>query len=102
MKSIFKKIVTAVLLWEAHAVIKKNKPAIIAITGSVGKTSTKDAVYHILASAGVFVRKSEKSFNSEIGVPLTILGLQNAWNSPAGWLHNMVSGFGQVYPIFGS
>ena len=102
MKSLFKKIVVAVLQWEAHAVIRKNKPTIIAITGSVGKTSTKDATYHILSSAGVFVRKSEKSFNSEIGVPLTILGLQNAWNSPSGWMQNMVLGLGQIYPILGS
>jgi UDP-N-acetylmuramoyl-tripeptide--D-alanyl-D-alanine ligase len=102
MKSLFKKIVTTVLLWEARAVIRKHKPTVIAITGSVGKTSTKDAAYHILAVAGVFVRKSEKSFNSEIGVPLTILGLQNAWNNPIGWLNNIAQGLGHAYPILGS
>ena len=102
MKTLFKKIVVAVLLWEARAVVRKHKPTIIAITGSVGKTSTKDAAYHILANAGVFVRKSEKSFKSEIGVPLTILGLQNAWANPVGWLNNIMQGLGQVYPILGS
>ncbi len=102
MKTFFKKIVTAALLWETRAVIKKHKPAIIAITGSVGKTSTKDAAYHILADAGVFVRKSEKSFNSEIGLPLTVLGLQNAWGNPVGWVQNILLGLGQVYPILGS
>lgn len=102
MKSLFKKIVVATLLWESRAVIRKNRPKIIAITGSVGKTSTKDAAYHILANAGVFVRKSEKSFNSEIGVPLTILGLQNAWANPVGWLRNVMHGLGQVYPVLGS
>jgi UDP-N-acetylmuramyl pentapeptide synthase len=101
MKSLFKKIITGILSWEANAVIRKHKPSIIAITGSVGKTSAKDATYHILASAGVFVRKSEKSFNSEIGVPLTILGLQNAWNRPIGWIHNIFQGLGAVYPVLG-
>jgi UDP-N-acetylmuramyl pentapeptide synthase len=99
MKSLFKKIVTVILSWEARAVIRKYKPTIIAITGSVGKTSAKDATYHMLASAGVFVRKSEKSFNSEIGMPLTILGLQNAWNNPVAWLRNIFHGLGLVFPI---
>ncbi len=31
-------------------------------------------------------------FNSEIGVPLTILGLQNAWNSPYKWAKNILDG----------
>ena len=43
MKTLFKKIVIAALLWEARAVVRKHKPTVIAITGSVGKTSTKDA-----------------------------------------------------------
>ena len=102
MKSLFKKIVVAALSHEARAVIRKHKPTIIAITGSVGKTSTKDATYHILASSGVFVRKSEKSFNSEFGVPLTILGLKNAWNRPIGWIHNIFTGLAEAYPLLGS
>jgi UDP-N-acetylmuramoyl-tripeptide--D-alanyl-D-alanine ligase len=65
---------------------------IIAITGSVGKTSTKDAVYAAIKSS-IAARKAEKSFNSEIGVPLTILGLNNAWNNPILWIKNIVDGF---------
>lgn len=71
--------------------LKKYKPKIVAVTGSVGKTSTKDAIYTVLATT-FFVRKSSKSFNSEIGVPLTILGLPNAWNNPLAWLKNVVDG----------
>ncbi len=55
------------------------------VTGSVGKTSTKDAVAAALA-ARFYVRKSEKSFNSEFGVPFTILGVGNPWNDPIAWL----------------
>jgi UDP-N-acetylmuramyl pentapeptide synthase len=43
------------------------------VTGSVGKTSTKDAVAAVL-STRFLVRKSDKSFNSEFGVPFTIFG----------------------------
>lgn len=85
MKNVLKKIVVFILEAEARAVLRKYTPKIIAITGSVGKTTTKDAVYTVLSEEFV-VRKSEKSFNSEIGVPLTILGLPNAWADPFAWL----------------
>lgn len=90
-KSVFKKIVVSVLTWEARLVLKRYKPRIVAVTGSVGKTSTKDAIFTALSNQ-FFVRRSEKSFNSEIGIPLTILGLQNAWSSPFGWVKNMIEG----------
>lgn len=78
-------------MWEAKGAIKKYKPKIIAITGSVGKTSTKDAIYTVV-SHGAHVRKSEKSFNSEIGIPLTILGVPNAWSDPFKWVQNLFDG----------
>ena len=81
MKQIFKKIVFTILTLEAAFLLRRKKPTIIAITGSVGNTSTKDAVYAAIKK-NTSVRKSEKSFNSEIGVPLTVLGLANAWNNP--------------------
>jgi len=91
MKSLFKRIVVAILTWEAKRVLAKYKPKVVAVTGSVGKTSTKDAIYTVLKKSG-FVRKSEKSFNSEVGVPLTVLGLPNAWSSLSGWLENILEG----------
>ena len=75
MLSIFKKTIISILNIESRLVLKKYKPPIIAVTGSVGKTSTKNAIYAVLASTGDHVRKSEKSFNGEIGFPLTVLGL---------------------------
>ena len=91
MKETLKKLLFYILQLESRLVLLRYKPKIIAITGSVGKTSTKDAVYAVLASA-TFVRKSEKSYNSEIGLPLTILGLENAWNNPAKWAQNICKG----------
>lgn len=46
---------------------------VVAITGSVGKTSTKDLLAAALRSVGA-VRASPASFNNAIGVPLTLLG----------------------------
>lgn len=92
MKQSIKLIIIRILQWEAKKVIEKYQPKIIAITGSVGKTSTKDAIFSALADH-FYIRKSEKSFNSQIGVPLTILGCQNGWNNPFIWLKNLVKGF---------
>ena len=46
---------------------------VVGITGSVGKTSTKDLLAATLAVAGT-VHASPMSFNNSIGVPLTLLG----------------------------
>ena len=92
MRNAFKKLLVVILTFEARLVVGRYKPHIIAITGSVGKTSTKDAIYEVVAQ-GAHVRKSEKSFNSEIGLPLTILGRPNAWHNPLHWLLNIVDGF---------
>ncbi len=92
MKNLLKQSVVTILTWQARLVLKKYKPRVIAITGSVGKTSTKDAIYAVLTHH-FYTRKSEKSFNGEIGLPLTILGLPNAWNNPFGWFANIFRGF---------
>ncbi len=91
MKTTFKKIITYILRIESRLVLSKYKPKIIAITGSVGKTSTKDAIFAVLSKVS-YVRKSEKSYNSEIGLPLTILGVPNGWNNPLIWLKNILNG----------
>lgn len=91
MKSIFKKIISSILIFESKAILRKYNPTIIAVTGSVGKTSTKDAIFSILFKIG-HIRKSEKSFNSEFGVPLTIIGCQNGWNNPLIWIRNIFVG----------
>jgi UDP-N-acetylmuramoyl-tripeptide--D-alanyl-D-alanine ligase len=92
MNTIFRKIISYILRVESRLVLKKYKPKVVAITGSVGKTSTKDAVYAVISNFS-YVRKSQKSYNSEIGLPLTILGCPNGWNKPMVWLHNIWKGF---------
>lgn len=57
----------------AGALIKKYKPVVICITGSVGKTSTKDAIAAGLSTSFI-VRKTPKNLNNEYGVPISIIG----------------------------
>ncbi|MFH1170905.1 MAG: UDP-N-acetylmuramoyl-tripeptide--D-alanyl-D-alanine ligase [Candidatus Vogelbacteria bacterium] len=92
IKSFFRWLIILVLRWEAKLILHRYKPKIVAVTGSVGKTSAKDAIALALQTAST-VRASPKSYNSEIGVPLTILGVANAWHHPFGWLKNILHGF---------
>ncbi len=100
MKELFKKIITSLLKFEARFVLWRFKPRIVGVTGSVGKTTTKDAIATIL-SAQYSVQKSQKSFNSEFGVPLTILGLDTAWNSLSGWMWNLIRGLWVTFGLHG-
>lgn len=98
MRIVTKKILSYVLQLESRLILWKYKPKIIAITGSVGKTSTKDAVYAVLSKIA-YVRKSDKSYNSELGLPLTILGCPNGWNNPMVWTRNIFKGLWLfIYP----
>jgi UDP-N-acetylmuramoyl-tripeptide--D-alanyl-D-alanine ligase len=69
----------------ARAIVRKYRPDIIGITGSVGKTSAKEAVLRVLAGSFT-VRGNEKSYNNELGVPLTIIGAHAPARSLFGWL----------------
>jgi len=52
---------------------EKTRAKIIGITGSVGKTTTKFMISHILKNKGKKVYPSPKSYNNLIGVSLTLL-----------------------------
>lgn len=58
----------------AKASAKRSQAKRIAVTGSVGKTSVKDALAVMFAKFGQ-THKSIKSFNNHWGVPLTLAGM---------------------------
>lgn len=92
MKQFSKKIILHILEWEAKRIIARYKPRIVAVVGSVGKTSTKDAI--ATALAGKFrVGKSKKSYNSEFGVPLAIIGSSSGGTDIVKWVQVIVEGF---------
>ncbi len=80
----FKKIVQLKLNFFAKAILKKYNPEIIGITGSVGKTSAKEAVYAVLASK-YKVRRNKGNYNNEFGLPLTIIGKKSGNKNPFKW-----------------
>ncbi|MGI9602996.1 MAG: UDP-N-acetylmuramoyl-tripeptide--D-alanyl-D-alanine ligase [Acidimicrobiales bacterium] len=55
-----------------HARRRMGNASVIGVTGSAGKTSTKDLLAAVLGRAGP-THASERSFNNELGVPLTLV-----------------------------
>lgn len=79
MKYLLEKILYAF----SQLMLRRYKPVVIGITGSVGKTSTKEAVFAVLKLKNA--RKSEFNYNTEIGVPLTILGIPHYGKNIVRW-----------------
>ncbi|MGA2473332.1 MAG: UDP-N-acetylmuramoyl-tripeptide--D-alanyl-D-alanine ligase [Acidimicrobiales bacterium] len=63
---------TSSALMDLGVLARARVGGVVGITGSVGKTTTKDLVHHCLASA-FQTAASERSFNNELGLPLTLL-----------------------------
>jgi UDP-N-acetylmuramoyl-tripeptide--D-alanyl-D-alanine ligase len=56
---------------------------VVGITGSAGKTTTKDLTAHVLSHAGRRVLKSERNYNNGLGLPLSILQMVTGGRRPA-------------------
>ena len=74
---IAKKILTFVFILQAKLILAKYKPKIIVVTGSVGKTSAKSALYNVLRQFDS-VRKNITKGNS-YQIALTIIGASDKW-----------------------
>jgi len=79
------KILEYILKIQAKIILWRYKPIVVAVTGSVGKTSTKEAIYRVLKKK-FKVRRNLGNYNNEIGVPLTILGFKTGGSSIFAWL----------------
>lgn len=80
-----KKLLQLKLKMFSRMIIKKYQPVVIGITGSIGKTSTKEAINKVLQQK-LRVRTTFKNYNNEIGLPLTIIGRKSPGRSFLGWL----------------
>ena len=87
-----------ILQMMAMAVLKRHKPSIVAITGSVGKTSAKNAIFEVLSSK-FSVRENQKNYNNEIGIPLTIIGAESGGRNIFSWLGVFLRWFGVLFSL---
>jgi UDP-N-acetylmuramoyl-tripeptide--D-alanyl-D-alanine ligase len=77
----------------AGAVRERSEARFVAITGSMGKTSTKDILAAICAPQALTIA-AERSYNAEIGVPLTICRVEP--HTEISILELAMRGFGQI------
>lgn len=66
---------------------------VVAVTGSVGKTSTKEMIYAVL-SRSLKTHKNEGNRNNQIGMPLSVFGLQKTHEAAV--FEMGMSGFGEI------
>lgn len=94
-----KKLVANWLASLARALIAKHQPKIIGITGSVGKTSTRDAIYAVVSTA-FSARKPARNLNNEFGLPLSVIGSDSPGRHIFGWIKVILKAYWQLW--FGS
>ncbi len=85
MKQFLLNIYQGILLWEASLFRARFKGPVIAIAGSIGKTSVKDALGVLVRKTGNRVIVTPKSLNAQLGIPLTFFGYKDDPKG-LGWL----------------
>jgi UDP-N-acetylmuramoyl-tripeptide--D-alanyl-D-alanine ligase len=68
-------LLSKILAILSRRVIERYRPVVVGITGSVGKSTAKEAIYAVL-SRKFKVLRNKANFNQEIGAPLAILGVE--------------------------
>lgn len=85
-----------ILKYFAVKALRRFRPRIVGVTGSVGKSSTKEAIFTVLSSK-FRVRENEKNYNNEIGLPLTVLELETGGGSFWKWLSVLARAAGVAF-----
>src|SRR5256714_10035012 len=67
----------------ARGVIESWGRTVVGITGSAGKTTTKDLTAHVLGATGRRVLRSRKNYNNELGVALSVLQMESGGARPS-------------------
>jgi UDP-N-acetylmuramoyl-tripeptide--D-alanyl-D-alanine ligase len=84
----------------ARGVIDRWARPVVGVTGSAGKTTTKDLTAHVLAASGRSVLRSRKNYNNELGVALSVLQMESGGARPADFdvavLEMGMSVFGEI------
>ena len=66
----------------ARKVYEQWAQPVIGITGSAGKTTTKELTAHVLSQCGRRVLKSERNYNNGLGLPLSVLQMVSRGRRP--------------------
>ncbi len=86
-----KKLLKFLLKFITRKIINKYSPCVVAVTGSVGKTSTKESIVSVLSSY-FSVRGSAGNLNTEFGAPLVFFGWSNSIENSVVWIAVIIKG----------
>lgn len=92
VKKLPRRCVARMLEYQVSRLLREKRPLVVAVTGSVGKTSTKLAIAHVLKN-GYNVQAHSGNYNSEISLPLSIfdIDLPKTLINPLAWLKIVAS-----------
>ena len=87
VKKVLHKLIAGILRWQTKRMLKDKPIKIVAITGSVGKTTTKDAVVRVL-STSYRVLAHAGNYNTDIGIPMAVFRLETVGSilNVIGWI----------------
>lgn len=96
MKKLFIRILERTLKIVSSGIIRKYQPLVIGVTGSHGKSSTKEAVFAAV-SGFLSTRTSHGNFNNELGFPLAIIGDYREVSGKYFWAKVVLDGFKKLF-----
>lgn len=88
IKTLFARFLGMLARW----VLRSRQPVVVGITGSVGKSSAKEATALVL-SQQFKVFSSPGNYNNEFGLPLAVIGVTSPGRSPLAWMKVIVRAF---------
>src|SRR5476651_935231 len=91
MKHSFRRALSALLEFQTRRLFKKKPFLVVAVSGAVGKTTTKLAIATVL-KVKYRILVQQGSYNDEIGLPLACFGLElpRAIYNPLAWIVRLV------------
>jgi UDP-N-acetylmuramoyl-tripeptide--D-alanyl-D-alanine ligase len=90
MKKVTKAIIVAILGWQVRRLRAKQRFTVVAVAGSIGKTSTKFAIATVLGQH-LRVRFQKGNYNDIVTIPLVFFGLPlTSLFNPFAWLRNFM------------
>ena len=92
-------IILQILGFIARLIIRRHRPFVIGVTGTVWKTTITAHVSHFLSKelGSNNIQYSKYHYNGEYGLPLTIIGLKSPGKNPLGWIWVFLYGIWRIF-----
>ena len=94
-----KKVARTFLKKLAHVTLRRMRPKVLVVAGSVGKSTTASAIASVMRR-GFGVGQSPMHFNTTLGVPLSILGIpRTGGRSTRAWASILIEAAAKAYSV---